>query len=166
MEAARESSVKTFQTLSGYDVLVVPATMELCRCRDLLARRLNVRPEMLHLVEQEADALYSAVVCATFKVLCIGCQKRIECACEEEEVTCQCILSQNLDLAVPEDDLCFQCHEELFLKVHWCSSSYCTVCRDDWQWPSAPLQPRRCAKKKHAKRAPPEMPWECESERV
>jgi len=168
MDAGARAATKNFMTLAGDEVLAVRVGVSLLECRELVAARLKVRPEMVHLIEQQEGPVpdgprYTAIVCATFKVLCSECQGRIECACEEEEKECQCKLPQRReDGSLLEEELCARCHERQEMKAHWCSSKYCTVCRDDWLWPEATTT-RRSAKRRPSRRALPELSWEYEA---
>jgi hypothetical protein len=156
----RTAPSKRFQTLSGHDVLVAHADLDLRTCRDLVARRLDVIPEMVHLVKEEAEDVYCVVVCATFKILCSACHRRIECTCEEAELACRCKLSQTWGDAAPppgpllfEEELCIHCHEEREMKAHWCDSEYCVVCGEDWSHPGVSYNLRRFPKRRQPKKA-------------
>lgn len=164
MEGVVPAETKHFWTLSGNEVLVARANLNMWKCRDLVAERLEVRPEMVHLIEQDLGRRYSILVCATFKVLCSECRSRLECACEETEENCRCKLPQRCDDAAPlkEEELCVQCHHTHEMKAHWCNSKYCTVCREDWLWPETPAV-RRFVRRRGPKKALPELSWEDEA---
>lgn len=161
MELAEETEMRHFRTLAGNEVLVARADLNLRRCRDLVAERLEVRPEMVHLIAEDAGCRYAVLVCTTFKVLCSECQCRLECACEEKAKDCRCKLPQHWDDAsLPEEELCVRCHQTREMKAHWCNSKYCTVCREDWLWPETTVTIAR--RRRSSKKASPVLSWEDE----
>jgi len=113
--------------LSGEEVLTVQPATSRDACRRLVARRLGVREETVHLLD--GGGRFDVLLCASFKVLCRGCSRRVDCACDEPEPRCACTLVQDW---AARDDYCPPCRREEELEVHWCAARECIVCSEDW----------------------------------
>jgi len=153
MHAARCTSTKKFQTLAGNIALEVSSNTNMQKCQGLLARSLNVRPEMVHLIETEPNSLYRVLVCATFKVTCDVCWGRLECACQEDEEMCECVATQQWK---DDEELCNKCQEAIDLSSHRCTNDVCVLCSEDGRLATSSLKHRR---RKTAKKALSAVPW-------
>jgi hypothetical protein len=117
---------KSCRLLSGREVLTVPLGEDANSCRALVARRLGMRAEHVHVFD--AGDSCEVLLCDSFKVFCRDCRCRIECACDEPESACACTPVQ----ASHEDDFCAVCRRHREEELHWCWKKDCLVCSEDW----------------------------------
>lgn len=78
--------------------------------RPRLASLLGAHAKQLHLVPTEDPAVVSVAVLDSYRVSCIYCGLKIECACDRPTLECSCVEAQAcLHPSFAVEDLCTSC---------------------------------------------------------
>ena len=104
-----------YSFLSGQTVMEVPRrdVPQGHQCegdRPRLASLLGVHAKQLHLVPTEDPAVVNVAVLDSYRVSCIYCGLKIECACDRPALQCSCVEAQGcLYPSFAVEDLCTSC---------------------------------------------------------